>query len=118
MNNSFFAQESITLEVNPPVDISEKLRTKEAELLTIIEAIETIADSREWKVLKEKIFDNLVEAIKHQRDMEIEKKPFNASIIHSLNGQLTWATKYSDFAKLSDIYKSELQNVRKHLDAT
>lgn len=118
MNNSFIAMESVSLELETPTDNEEKYRTREAELLSIIEAINTVAESREWKILQDKVFNGVVDALKHQRDIEIEKKPLNGPMIHSLNGQLAWAKKYSNFASLADIYKLELQNIRKRLNAT
>jgi len=113
MNNSFIVENSLELET--PVDNTERFRQKESELITIIEAINKVAESYEWQILKEKIFDGVVENLKKQRDTEVEKKPLNGPLIHSLNGQLAWAKKYSDFAKLADIYKLELANVRKQL---
>lgn len=121
MNNSFIAQNSleiehVSLELETAVDVAE-FRKKETELIQIIEAIKVIAESHEWKLLKTKIFDGVVEGLKKQRDFEVEKKPLNGPVIHSLNGQLAWAKKYSDFSKLADIYKLELENVRKVLNA-
>lgn len=111
MNNSLVA--NLTLENPPVVDNTVKLRQRESELLAIIEAIDKIADSAEWAVLKEKVFDGVVTGLLKQRDIEIEKKPLNGPMIHSLNGQLAWAKKYSNFDSLALIYKQELINVRK-----
>jgi hypothetical protein len=117
MNNSFIAMENVSLELEVPVDNTVALRQKETELVAIIKAITNIAELREWKLLQEKIFDGVVASLKRQRDTEVEKKPLNGPVIHSLNGQLAWAKKYSDFARLADIYKLELQNIRKQLNA-
>lgn len=118
MNNSLIAIENVTLELEPTVDNTARFREKETELVAIIEAIEKVADSREWQILKEKLFDGVTESLKRQRDIEIEKKPLNGPMIHSLNGQLAWAKKYSDFTSLASIYKLELQNIRKQINAT
>lgn len=109
MNNSSIQN---TLE-EVKVDNTERLRARENDLIKIIEAITKIAESEEWKVLKEKIFDGVVDNLKRQRDAEVEKKPLNGPMIHSINGQLAWAKKYADFIKLADIYKLELINTRK-----
>lgn len=118
MNNSFLAMESVSLEMEQPLDNTELFRNKETELIQIIEAIEKIAESREWAILKEKLFDGVVAGLLRQRDTEVEKKPLNGPLIYSINGQLAWAKKYSDFASLSNIYKVELQNVRTKINAT
>lgn len=117
MNNSLII-ENVSLDLDQPLDNTELFRQKETELIQIIEAIEKITDSREWNILKEKIFDGVVQNITRQRDIEVEKKPLNGPVIHSLNGQLVWAKKYSDFGSLANIYRLELQNIRNKLNAT
>ncbi len=118
MNNSFIAIENVSLDLEEAVDNTVLFREKETELVSIIEAIETVAASREWAILKEKLFDGVVAGLLKQRDVEVEKKPLNGPLIHAINGQLAWAKKYSDFASLASIYKLELQNVRKKINAT
>lgn len=116
MNNSFIAIENVSLELETPVDNTVHFRQRESELLAIIEAFNKVAESSEWKLLKEKIFDGVVENLKRRRDTEVEKKPLNGPMIHSLNGQLEWAKKYSDLLSLAYIYKQELINIRKQLN--
>lgn len=118
MNNSLIAIENVSLELDEPVDNTGVFREKETELLAIIEAITKVAESKEWLVLKTRVFDGVVESLKRRRDVEIEKKPLNGPMIHSLNGQLEWAKKYSDLLTLASIYKLELVNVRKQLNGT
>ena len=118
MNNSFIAVENISLEleqVSEPKLNLVKLREKETELIKLIEAINKIGASSEWQYLRDNLFKGVVESLKRQRDSEVEKKPLNGPVIHSLNGQLAWAKKYLDIATLADIYKLELANIRKQL---
>lgn len=117
MNNSLII-EQVSLELDQPLDNTELFRQKETELIQIIEAITKVAESREWAILKEKLFDGVVENLKKQRDQEVEKKPLNGPMIHSINGQLAWAKKFLDLASLASIYKLELQNTRNKLNAT
>ncbi len=116
MNNSFIATESISLEMET-IDNSVRFREKEAELIQIIEAIETVAQSKEWAVLKEKLWDGVVDSLMKQRNVEVEKKPLNGPLIHSINGQLVWAKKFLNISDLANIYKLELQNIRSKLNA-
>lgn len=116
MNNSFIADQNVSLaedenQVNIPA-----LRAKETELMAIIDAATNLANNKDWLTLKEKIFDGVVLSIKKRRDLEVEKKPLNGPVIHSLNGQLEWAKKYSDILAIASIYKQELLNVRKVLN--
>ena len=115
MNNSKLIE---TLNDEEVLDLKPMLRQKETELVEIIQALNNLASSPDWKVLQEKIFDGVVETLKRQRDVEVEKKPLNGPIIHSLNGQLAWAKKYSNLAHLADIYKLELSNIRSKLNAS
>lgn len=117
MNNSFIAIENVSLnedkkDINKPF-----LRAKETKLTAVIEAIVRLANNEDWLLLKEEVFDGVVESLKKQRDTEVEKKPLNGPVIHSLNGQLVWAKKYSDILTLAEIYKLELVNIRKVLNA-
>lgn len=109
--------ESVNLE-ETPVDNTVRFRERESELIAIIEAFETVGASSEWKLLKEKVWDGVISSLLKQRDMEVEKKPLNGPLIHSINGQLAWAKKYLNISDLANIYKLELQNIRKNLNAT
>ena len=115
MDNSFIALKNVSLTEDEKRDATPALRVKETELVAKIEALESISINPDWITLKIKVFDGVVESLKKQRDHEVEKKPLNGPVIHSLNGQLAWAKKYSDILGLASIYKLELQNVRKKL---
>ena len=118
MNNSFIATQNVSLELDTPVDNTELLRHKESELVAIIEALDAIGQSKEWTILKDKIFIDVVESLKRQREIEIEKQPINGPKVHSLNGQLVWAKKYLNLSDIASIYKLELGEIRKQLNAT
>lgn len=114
MNNSFIATENILDE--PIIDTSAILRQRQTELLEIIKAIETISKSSEWQSLKRLIFDNKLEGLEKQLKIESTKNELNAPEIYRLNGQLIWAKRYSDFYKLAEVYKTELNNITKKLN--
>lgn len=118
MNNSFLAQESISLELEP--ENLTSFRQREGELVAIIDAIQKVNDSYEWKLLEEKIFNGVVEGLKRRIESEVNtkgEKSLNGPKIHFLNGQLEWAKKYTDFLSLAHIYKQELTNIRIKLNA-
>jgi hypothetical protein len=117
MNNSFIANENASLPEDEKLDNTSVLRARETDLNAIIEAILRLSANPDWLTLKDLIFDGVVDSLKKQRDSEVEKKPLNGPMIHSLNGQIAWAKKYSDILGLAHIYKLELQNVRKVLNA-
>lgn len=111
MNNSTLSYQEPAEEI----DLSPVLREKQVELEAIIKAINAIAGTPEWKVLKEKVFDGVVESLERLLNQEAKKKPLNEAEIYSLNGQLQWAKKYADFNKLAQAYKLELDNIAKQL---
>jgi hypothetical protein len=118
MNNSFIAIENVSLatdEVRLPLQALPQLRAKETELIAIIDAIVRLNDNPDWLLLKEKVWDGVVDSIYKRRNSEVEKKPLNGPVIHGLNGQLEWAKKYSNILDLARIYKQELENIRKKL---
>lgn len=116
MNNSFISENVSLAEYEKP-DNKPALRVRETELSSIIEAIVNLANNPDYQVLQAKIFNGLVEGLNKRLMVEVKKKPLNGPLIHSLNGQIEVATKYSDILSLASIYKLELQNTRKVLNA-
>lgn len=112
MNNSFIAQQNVNLSLEEPQDKSEAIQEKQAVLTRIIEAIETINQTSEWKTLKVIIFDDLEKSIERRLKAESEKTELSPSEIYRLQGQLLWARKYADFKKLAEIYKLELTKLK------
>ena len=114
MNNSKLVIENTLQE--PEFDRTPMLEEKRAELLKIIEAINKVANSSEWNVLKDYVFDGLVESLERRIKFESAKTTLDDAEIYRLQGTLNLAKKYADFSTLGDAYKVELKNVRKQLD--
>jgi hypothetical protein len=110
MNNSKIAIDNISIDFEEPLDTKPMLRQKETELLEIIEAIEKIGASAYWKLLQDKVFNGVMEAL--QNRIRSEKNPTE---IYRLQGQIVWAEKYSDLSKLAQAYRNELTLNRKRL---
>lgn len=117
MNNSFIATQNISLEFEEKVDITPNLRAEEEKLTKIIQAIEVIAKSPEWQILKEMVFDGVVESLEKQKAVETSKQPINVDKVHSLNGQLAWAKRYSNFTSFSEVYRLKLREIKEKLNA-
>ena len=113
MNNSYLAVESISLNVEEPVDRSNNLREREAELVKILSAIEGVQKSREWSTLKEKVFDGVEDGLRKRIEVEAKKATPDALVLNRLTGQLLWAEKYADLSKLAVVFRTELTNIRK-----
>ena len=106
MNNSMV---SVEFE-EKKVDVNPLLRHQLQDLTDIIEAIQHIASSNYWKVLKDKVFDGILESLK--KKLSNEKDQIE---IYRLQGQIAWADKYADLDKLIEVYRKELQRVRSKL---
>lgn len=112
MNNSFLATQNVDMEVSTPVDTIPLLQARAVDLERIIDAFDKISSSMYWKLLQSEIFDGVLEAL--ERRMRNEK---DTTQLFKLQGQIVWADKYSDLSKLADVYKRELINVTKQINA-
>lgn len=114
MNNSKIAIDSFSI-----VDFADTtviLRQRQTELLKIIEALQGVIKTDQWQVLKELMFDGLVESLQRRLQTEASKNELNSPEIYRLNGQLLWAKRYSDLNKLTETYKVELNQITKKLN--
>lgn len=113
MNNS-----SIRVELSEeptPVDIQPKLRSEEARLVNIIEAVGRLKGSKEWSTLKTEVFDNLVNVLEKDISAEAKKDDPNPLKLNRLSGELKWAARYADLQKMEDTYRVQLTGIRKQL---
>lgn len=116
MNNSKITNDFV--EPEEVKDIKPQLRARETELIAIIRAIENLNANPDWKLLQDKIFNGVVLSLNKELMSEVKKQPLNGPKIHSLNGQIKWAEKYTNLSDLASIYKLELLNVRNNLNAS
>ena len=109
MNNSYLASEN--LEENIVVDTTVLLRQRQQELLRIIDALGKIAATKEWGELRELIFDKQVQRLEKELQSESKTDELLPSKIYRLQGKIEWAKRYSDFYKLAETYKIELNQI-------
>lgn len=106
MNNSITLEE--TQEERLPV-----LRARESELVKIIEAVGRLSNTTEWSTLKSLVFDGVLESLQKKLASESYKMPLDEPTIYKLQGQITWAKKYSNLESFADEKRLELTNIRK-----
>lgn len=111
MNNAFLQEEQEIKEDN-----SVTLRKRQTEVVKIIEAINALAQREEWHVLKELIFDGIVEKLEKNLQQEAKKLELQPADIYRLQGELKWARRYSDLYKLAETYKAEINSITKKLN--
>lgn len=106
------SQVQVDLAEEKPEDLKPKLQAEEARLVRIIEALQGIAQTKEWSTLKTEVFDNLVNVLEKDLKYEAKKESPEPTKLNRLAGELKWAEKYSDLLKLENIYRVQLQNIR------
>ena len=93
------------------------LRQRQTELVKIIDSLQAIINSEDWKVVKVLVFDGLVDTLEKRLQSEASKKLIDTDELHRLTGQLMWAKRYADLNKLNDVFKLELTSIRNKLNA-
>lgn len=114
MNNSKLAMDHFSLQ-EAEVDKTLYLRQKENELVKIIEAIQGVVQTKAWSSLTNLVFNGVVEKLERDLRNEARKDDPDKLVLARINGQLAWATKYADLNKLCDVFRVELQNIRRNL---
>ena len=102
MNNAFITKEEVE-EIAQPL-----LRERVTQLTEIIEALQNVAGSSYWLVLKN-VFD--VDLSKAKSRLAKEK---DTTEIFRLQGEIRWGEKF-DLEKLLERYRNELSGIRKQL---
>ena len=110
MNNALLTSNSLSEE--PQADIKPMLRSRQEEIVKIIEAINSISQSSYWKFLEEKVFAISLNSAINQ--ICIEKEDRKVAI---LQGKIEILSKYADFKGFSEAYRLELKNIEKQLKA-
>lgn len=105
----------MSLDTTENEELSTRLRQREGELVTLIEVMNRIEDNSDWLKLKSILLDSVCESIERKIRIESLKIPLDIPRIYQLQGELSWARKYSDLSKLVEDYRRELQHVRQKL---
>lgn len=112
MNNSF----KIALDDDTPgVDPEVLLRERDSRLVRIIEAIDGLIKSYEWRTLKELVFDDVLEGIDSKLKDEALKPEVILPEVYRLQGERAWAKRYASLEHMRDKYHRELIGIRKKL---
>lgn len=92
----------------------DKLNARRAELVKTVEAIDGVLKSRDWHVLREMMFDGLVERLERQLLTEAKKPKVEADKIYFLQGELATAKRF-DLASYAEMCKKELEGIKLNL---
>jgi hypothetical protein len=97
-------------------DAKSLMRVRESKLIRMIEAIERVAKSADWNILKAEIFEPVSQNLEHKLMTEVKAEEINEPEIYRLQGQLVWARKYSKLEDLKEVFKVELSNIKKQIN--
>lgn len=111
MNNSMME------ELNSPGMESDQssLLERRGELVRIVEALRRVADSKDWEVLTELVFNGVVETLERQLKNEAQNSTIVTAELYRLQGQLVWARKYADLDKLAEFFKKQIEGIQTKL---
>ena len=91
------------------------LQEKQGELTRLVEAINAVESSEDWRKLKELLLDGIVEKLERQIKEEAKKDEVSLPRLYRLQGQIEWAKKYSDLKKISEEKRLEIENFKKQI---
>lgn len=111
MNNAF-------LEDIPQFDPTPALGAEESRLVALLEALQHIQQSPDWKILQDTLFGSLPNILERALREEAMKIDPEINKLSRIAGQLEWAEKYADLSKLERRYRIELQAIRTRLNAS
>lgn len=102
-------------ELKTPSENNEQYMERSTTVIKKIEAIDAVLKTREWGVLRQEIFDGVLENLERLLKLESEKREIDSAEMYRLQGQIAWARVYTDLTKLSNKLKDELVNIKKNL---
>lgn len=108
MNNSKLIENTLTEE--PEVDIKPMLRSRQEEIVKIIEAIDSICQSNYWKFLERELFQPILNSSVNQICIESNDRK-----VAILQGKIEILSKYADFKQFSEAYRMELKKIEQQL---
>ena len=112
MNNSKIVLENFGTE-----DSKESyLQKQKGELTQIVEAINRVEATEDWKKLKSLLLDGVVKTLEKQLLSESNKPEIATPELYRLQGQLAWAKKYADLKKMSEFFKQQIENIKNQIN--
>ena len=96
-------------------DIKEKLRVKQTEIEKVLEALEKLDKTKEWKALQEYLFKPSMEAIERQMRNECTAPVIDKNKLYRLQGEWVWARQYMNIPNFVSTLKQELTALRNKL---
>lgn len=94
-------------------DRAENLRERDSHLVRVIEAIDGVLATREWRTLKELVFEPAAASIEKRLADEAGKPEISTPSLYRLQGEKLWSSRYASLEKLRTKFHRELMSIRK-----
>ncbi len=91
--------------------MDDQLIARQSELIQIVETIDVLLGSREWKILREKVFNGLEERLERQILSEAKETEVSLNKLYTLQGELRAVKRY-DLANYAEKCKKELEGIK------
>ncbi len=95
--------------------MDEQLIARQSELIQIVETIDSLLGSKEWKVLQEKVFGEAVERTERLLLNEAKDAEVSLQKIYTLQGELLALKRY-DLASYAERCKKELDGIKNKIN--
>ena len=96
-------------------EIKLKLREEQTRLIKIIEAFAKLEESKEWRVVKELVFEKSLNAIERQIMNECLVPIIVTDKLYRLQGEWAWAKQYNEIGRFVENLKKQLEAIKKRL---
>lgn len=93
-------------------DQLEVLRTRETELMNLIQAFSVLEQSKEWNTVKELVYGKSLSSIERQLLFESLNPDLNPSKISRLQGEYAWAKQFCDPDRFIGTLKKQLEDIK------
>lgn len=94
----------------------DKLRSRQAELISILESLNQILKNKDWQVLEELLWSKRTEQLDRLLLAEAKKKDLDLGELKYLNGRRDEAKKYSNLQEYGESLVKELETIKLKLN--
>lgn len=114
MNNSL-TRVPEQFETQVRISQEDSLKKLEAKTLRIIQAVEGLEKSQDFRTLKTEVFEGISERLTRELLEESKKENPNTNKLSRIAGELKWAERFADLPKFKESQRVELTRIRTQL---
>lgn len=92
----------------------QKLRDRANDLVIIVEALDSVVQSKAWQILKELVWDNEVARIERLLLADAKSDEPSLKVQYRLQGELARARRYSDLKSYAEMFQKELKGIKEN----